>query len=121
MSQLGRKYQLSLHLEEPSGEVFIQKARHFYKRMFDHNPEVAPLFNPANQFANFSFYINSASEVDFRIVDVKGKTIRKILHEQKQEGRHTVHVNLADLPQGIYLYEIRAGFFTDTKKLVIRR
>ena len=25
--------------------------KHFYKRMFEHNPEVAPLFNPANQFA----------------------------------------------------------------------
>lgn len=25
--------------------------KHFYKRMFSHNPEVAPLFNPANQFA----------------------------------------------------------------------
>jgi nitric oxide dioxygenase len=25
--------------------------RHFYKRMFSHNPEVAPLFNPANQFS----------------------------------------------------------------------
>jgi nitric oxide dioxygenase len=24
--------------------------KHFYKRMFSHNPEVAPLFNPANQF-----------------------------------------------------------------------
>ena len=23
--------------------------RHFYKRMFAHNPEVAPFFNPANQ------------------------------------------------------------------------
>lgn len=23
--------------------------RHFYKRMFEHNPEVAPFFNPANQ------------------------------------------------------------------------
>lgn len=25
--------------------------RHFYKRMFEHNPEVAPFFNPANQSA----------------------------------------------------------------------
>lgn len=25
--------------------------RHFYKRMFSHNPEVAPFFNPANQTA----------------------------------------------------------------------
>lgn len=30
------------------GEVLT---RHFYKRMFSHNPEVAPLFNPANQVA----------------------------------------------------------------------
>lgn len=27
--------------------------RHFYKRMFAHNPEVAPLFNPANQHGGF--------------------------------------------------------------------
>src|SRR5690606_23494038 len=25
--------------------------RHFYQRMFKHNPEVAPFFNPANQSA----------------------------------------------------------------------
>lgn len=77
--------------------------------------------NPASQFSNFSFYINKTSEVNLRIIDVKGRTIRTILHEQKQAGRHTINVNLSDLPQGVYLYEITAGLFTDTKKLVIRR
>jgi nitric oxide dioxygenase len=33
---------------EQHGETLT---RHFYKRMFSHNPEVAPLFNPTNQFA----------------------------------------------------------------------
>lgn len=33
---------------EQHGEALT---RHFYKRMFSHNPEVAPLFNPANQAA----------------------------------------------------------------------
>jgi nitric oxide dioxygenase len=33
---------------EEHGETLT---RHFYQRMFSHNPEVAPLFNPANQFA----------------------------------------------------------------------
>ena len=33
---------------EEHGELLT---RHFYKRMFAHNPEVAPLFNPANQTA----------------------------------------------------------------------
>ena len=33
---------------EQHGEALT---KHFYKRMFSHNPEVAPLFNPANQFA----------------------------------------------------------------------
>lgn len=33
---------------EEHGELLT---RHFYKRMFTHNPEVAPLFNPANQTA----------------------------------------------------------------------
>lgn len=33
---------------EEHGETLT---RHFYKRMFKHNPEVAPFFNPANQTA----------------------------------------------------------------------
>lgn len=33
---------------EQHGEALT---RHFYQRMFSHNPEVAPLFNPANQAA----------------------------------------------------------------------
>lgn len=33
---------------EQHGEALT---RHFYKRMFSHNPEVAPLFNPTNQAA----------------------------------------------------------------------
>ncbi len=33
---------------EEHGETLT---RHFYKRMFTHNPEVAPFFNPANQTA----------------------------------------------------------------------
>lgn len=33
---------------QEQGEVLT---RHFYERMFAHNPEVAPLFNPANQAA----------------------------------------------------------------------
>ncbi len=33
---------------EQHGEALT---KHFYKRMFSHNPEVTPLFNPANQFA----------------------------------------------------------------------
>ncbi|MFZ1547353.1 MAG: NO-inducible flavohemoprotein, partial [Candidatus Nitrotoga sp.] len=33
---------------EEHGETLT---RHFYKRMFSHNPEVAPFFNPANQAA----------------------------------------------------------------------
>lgn len=33
---------------EEHGETLT---KHFYKRMFEHNPEVKPYFNPANQFA----------------------------------------------------------------------
>lgn len=29
----------------------VALTRHFYRRMFEHNPEVAPFFNPANQAA----------------------------------------------------------------------
>lgn len=77
--------------------------------------------NPANDIVNFSFHLNKASMVDLIILDVKGRTVKTALKEQRQVGRHEVQVNVASLPAGIYLYEIRAGLFTDTKKLIINR
>ena len=37
--------------------------KHFYKRMFSHNPEVAPLFNPANQFVGSQQRALAAAEL----------------------------------------------------------
>jgi uncharacterized protein (DUF1501 family) len=77
--------------------------------------------NPAKDFTTIQFKINSTKLVDLTLKDGQGRTLRTLLHEERQEGTHLVRVNVTDLPTGIYFYQLNAGFFKETKKLIITR
>ena len=64
------------------------------------------------------------SDVQVRIYNVLGQEIRTLVHEQLEAGFHYKvwdGANSAGLrvASGIYLYQIRAGSFVVTKKMVV--
>lgn len=77
--------------------------------------------NPAHTYTTFSFQINSTAMVDLKIIDVQGRVIKKVLQETREAGVHEVNIYIGDLSPGAYLYEIRAGLLSDTKKLIVSR
>lgn len=77
--------------------------------------------NPAKTHTTFSFQINKTSMVDLKIIDIQGRVIKKVLQETKEAGTHEVNAYIGDVPPGAYLYEIRAGLLSDTKKLIVSR
>lgn len=77
--------------------------------------------NPAQDQTTFSFKINATVLVDLKIVDLSGRVVRQVLHENRESGNHEVRVNISDLSPGVYLYQINAGILSDTRKLIIRR
>lgn len=55
------------------------------------------------------------------ILDLKGNIVKRVLQEARGPGLHEVNAYVGDLPAGAYLYQIKAGALTDTKKLIITR
>jgi len=77
--------------------------------------------NPATEFTIIPFKINNINLVDITLKDSQGRTIKTLLHEERTAGEYSLRVDVTDLLPGIYFYQLKTGFFHDTKKLIVTR
>ena len=83
--------------------------------------------NPFNPSTKIKFTIPSviASEakqsqlVSLKVYDVLGNEVATLLSEEKSAGSYEVEFNAAQLPSGIYFYQLLSRSFTDTKKMIL--
>jgi hypothetical protein len=59
--------------------------------------------------------------VVLKLFDVLGNEVATLVNEEKDAGRYSVEFNASNLPSGIYFYRLRAGSFTETKKMILLR
>ena len=76
------------------------------------------LFNPASRI-NYS--VTKQSIVTLIIFDVLGREVTTLVNEEKRIGNYTVEFSITNLASGVYFYQIRAGEFTQTKKMLLLR
>lgn len=57
--------------------------------------------------------------VELKIFDAAGKLVMSVVNEEKQPGENEIEINASHLPSGVYYYQIQAGTFTDTKKMIL--
>jgi hypothetical protein len=76
--------------------------------------------NPFNKQTTIQFALPQAEKVNLALFDINGRLVKVLLNGSKDAGRHSVNLNTGSLPAGIYYYTIKAGKFTDTKKLTIQ-
>jgi hypothetical protein len=75
--------------------------------------------NPFNPITKISFSIPYETDVTINIYDIRGRHIKTLVNEEKTTGYYDVSFNASDIPSGIYFYNLKAGNFTLTKKMVI--
>jgi len=78
--------------------------------------------NPFNPKTTIEFSIPKAEYVELKIFDAKGKEIQTLVSDNMSAGVYKYDWYAADnVASGIYYYVIKAGEFTDTKKLVLMK
>lgn len=75
--------------------------------------------NPVSENATIEFTLNSSADVEIAIYNTIGQQVKMLLNETRNTGTYKVTFNRGDLPQGVYLYTIRAGNQTETHKMII--
>ncbi len=75
--------------------------------------------NPATDgSASIGFAIPRACEVDLSLYDVKGRKIATLAEGTHQPGEYSA--TASGLSSGIYIYEMNADEFSDSKKMVVK-
>jgi len=77
--------------------------------------------NPFNPSTNISFTLPVKSFVSLKIFDLSGREIATIVSEELSAGNYTRQWDAANMPSGVYFYRLKAGSFTETKKLILVR
>jgi hypothetical protein len=75
--------------------------------------------NPATFKTTIHFRTNIAGLVTVDLFDNMGKDSGKLIHDNFEPGEHRVEVDLKHLPPGSYVYQMKTGFYKESKKLII--
>jgi hypothetical protein len=77
--------------------------------------------NPFNPTTAITYSVPQNSFVTLKVYDVLGSEVAELVNGQVEAGVHKVNFNAFNLNSGIYFYTIKAGNFSETKKLMLMK
>jgi hypothetical protein len=77
--------------------------------------------NPFNPTTSFEFQVSSYELVTLRVSDLLGREVATLVNVAKSPGSYIVRWNAGGLPSGVYFYQLRAGSFVETRKLLLTK
>ncbi|MCH7974790.1 MAG: T9SS type A sorting domain-containing protein, partial [Bacteroidetes bacterium] len=75
--------------------------------------------NPFNSSTHIQYAVSSRQFVSLKVYDVLGNEIAVLVNEEKPAGSYEVEYNASSLPSGVYFYQLNAGSFIETKKMIL--
>ncbi len=75
--------------------------------------------NPFNPVTNISYSVPERVDVNISVYDILGNKIVTLINEEKDAGKYTIQFNGSALASGIYLYQMKAGNFIQSHKLIL--
>jgi photosystem II stability/assembly factor-like uncharacterized protein len=75
--------------------------------------------NPFNPTTTIRFELPADNFVTLKVFDILGKEVATLINEQRPAGFCDVKFDASQLSGGIYFYQIQAGAFRDTKKMIL--
>ena len=77
--------------------------------------------NPFNPSTNIRYSISNKTNVVIKVYDILGNEISTLVKGEKPAGTYELTFNAAYLSSGVYFYQIKAGSFIATRKMILLR
>jgi CubicO group peptidase (beta-lactamase class C family) len=75
--------------------------------------------NPFNPTTTISYSITQRSIVSLKVFDVLGNEVKILIENEKSAGEYEIEFDGRELTSGVYFYQLIAGDYTETKKMVL--
>lgn len=77
--------------------------------------------NPFNPNTTIKYSLPKAGMVTIKVFDMLGNEVKTLVSENEASGSHSINFDASGLSSGIYLYKIKAGEFTSSKKMILMK
>ena len=74
--------------------------------------------NPAKSWIRLQFFLPHPGEVSVSLFNLQGKLMKTLVEEYNNSGEHTLNLDTANLPEGIYLVKFVHGSYSESRQLV---
>lgn len=75
--------------------------------------------NPFNPVTVISYQLPINGFVSLKVFDVLGREVAELVNGEVKAGKYEARFDGANLSSGVYFYTLRAGDFSDTKKMLL--
>jgi hypothetical protein len=75
--------------------------------------------NPFNPSTTLGYSISTSSRVTLKIFNTLGEEIETLVNEEKPTGTYEINWDATNLPSGVYFYQLKAGDFVKTCKMIL--
>ena len=75
--------------------------------------------NPFNPTTTIGYVLKEKSNAKLILLNAIGEEIAVLVNEEQDKGYHKVDFNASTLASGVYFYELKAGSFIQTRKMIL--
>jgi len=98
------------------GQASVQNQQHTFIKTFSLLQNYP---NPFNAYTDIDYAIPIRSSIQLKVYNTSGQEVKSWASKAVPAGTHTIRVNAEDLPSGVYFYRIKAGDFSQLKKMIL--
>ena len=76
--------------------------------------------NPFNPSTNIQYALASRQFVTLKVFNSLGEEVETLVNEYQEAGAHSkLYIVNSALPSGVYYYQLKAGEFIQTRKMIL--
>ena len=75
--------------------------------------------NPFNPVTTINYQLKSDSKVLLKVYNIFGQEVATLVDGNQKAGSHSASFDASRLPSGVYLYNLQAGSYSETKKMTL--
>ncbi|HEX2867317.1 MAG TPA: T9SS type A sorting domain-containing protein [Ignavibacteriales bacterium] len=77
--------------------------------------------NPFNPATTISYSLPKQAYVELKVFDMLGREIRTLVNKEQSEGNYKVPFEASHFPSGIYIYRLRAGGYSSSRRMILMK